>query len=126
MPLSKARDRERKRLDRVRKRVAGTALLSKAEVRRLHRLGVSPARYLTGRRVTLDEYRDLQRQLDAKVQRIQWQSSGIRTLHEEIATLKATIETIKAIDPNAEVLQRVVQLEAERALQEAQRAIEPN
>ena len=124
MPLGKAANAARMRAYRASKRAGGTILLSRSEVRRLHKLGVSPAGFLRGARVSLDEYRDLQRQLEAKVLRVQWQSGGIKMLQEENATLRATIETIKATDAGELALQRVVQLEATRALEEVQRATE--
>lgn len=119
MPWGKAKQAAWMRAYRARKRAGGTVLLSKAEVRRLRRLGVSPGRYLTGQRVTLDEYRDLQRQLDAKVQRIQWQSSGIRLLHDEIATLLATIEVMKSVTQSDTNALRITALEAEMAVLQA-------
>ena len=79
MPLSKKRDAARKkeeyRLAKEAKlkslRGQGTALLSKALLRKLSRSGIDPARYLTTVPVSLDDYRDLERRLEAKTQRVE-------------------------------------------------------
>ena len=85
MPLSKKRDAARRRLERAAKKVAGTALMPQAMVRKLRRLGVNPTRYLTAAPVSLDGYRDLERRLEAKIARVEWQSSGIQKLQGEVA-----------------------------------------
>ena len=91
MPLSKSRDRERKRRAVEVKRPQGLALLSRALIRSLRAHGISPERYISAVPVSLDSYRALQRRLEAKEQRVQWQSSGIRVLQQELAQLRATV-----------------------------------
>lgn len=118
MPLSKKRDRERKKIERAKKKAGSTALLPKALVRRLHRLGVSPARYVQRVPVSLDDYRNLERKLDAKTQRVEWQSGGIRQMHQEIARLRAVLATQAAMGDMV-LAQRITQLEAAMALREA-------
>lgn len=73
---------------RAKKKAGGTALLSKALRRRLGRSGISPERYLTSLPVSLEDYRALERTLTAKVARVEWQSSGIAKLQQEMAIEK--------------------------------------
>ena len=125
LPLSKKRDKERKaaqRAEKAAKKAGGAALLPKALVKRMRLLGVDPHKYLTAAPVSLDDYKALERRLEAKVMRVEWQSGGIRMLHDEIATLKAQIETMGAMQ-DLELKQRVAQLEADLALHEAVEAV---
>ena len=92
--------------------------MPKALVRKMHRLGVSPAKWLTVSPKFLDDYHDLERRLEAKTARVEWQSSGIRMLHDEIATLEARLAMLPAMQ-DTEVKQRITQLEADLALREA-------
>ena len=122
MSLSKKRDRERKKREYWRKKAekqAGMALLPKALVRRLRRQGIAVGRYLTNQPVSLDDYRAQGRLLEAKIARVEWQSSGIVGLHQEIATLRARLATLPAMQ-DALVLQRLAEVEAEAALHQAQ------
>lgn len=118
MPLSKKRDAERKKIERAKRKKGQTVLLFKAQVREMHRLGVEPSRYLRRVPVSLDDYRDLERRLQAKAARVQWQSGGIKMLHDQIATLTARLATFPAMQ-ESEVKQRVTRLEAEQALRDA-------
>ena len=104
---------------RAQKRTGGSALLSRALVKRMHRLGVNPERYLTAAPVSLGDYRDLERRLAAKVRRVEWQSSGIKGLQDELATLKALLATQPAMQ-DTEILKRIAQVEAEQALLRAE------
>lgn len=99
MPLSRAKQAAWMKAYRAKKKAGGAALLPKALARKLHRLGISPAHYLTTAPVSLDDYRALERRLEAKVQRVEWQSSGIAKLQEQ--------NTIQD--------QRITQLEADQA-----------
>ena len=117
MPLSKSRDRERKRRAVEVKRPQGLALLSRALIRSLRAHGISPERYISAVPVSLDSYRALQRRLEAKEQRVQWQSSGIRVLQQELAQLRARLATLPAMQ-DTETLQRIAQLEAGQVLHE--------
>lgn len=123
MPISKKRNAERMRKARAAGKARGAALLPKSMVRELARLGVRPERWLRGRPVSLGDYRGLQRRLEAKEARVEWQSSGIRMLHQEIARLKALLATQPAMQDTA-IAARVTQLEAEQALHEAEHRIE--
>ena len=122
MPLSKARDKQRKRAERSGK----AALLPRAEARRLKALGVDPGAYQ--RRLgrpgpSLEDYRALERAMDAKAARVQWQSGGIAMLRREVAVLAAVNETLREalrLDAPATALAaRITLLEAERVLREA-------
>ena len=88
MPYSKEKQAARMRAYRASKKAHGTALLPKALVRRLHRAGIQVSRYLTASPVSLGDYQDLERRLEAKVQRVEWQSSGIQRLQERIDTVE--------------------------------------
>lgn len=81
-------------------------------------MGVNPERYVTTAPVSLDDYRALERLLAAKVQRVEWQSGGIRLLHGEIATLKALLATQPAMQEKA-LEERVLRLETDQVLREA-------
>lgn len=81
MPLSKGKDRERKREGRRR----GTGLIPKAEVRRLRALGVDLLRAHKEPVPSLQEHRDLQRQLHAARERVEWNRAGTRYLRGIIA-----------------------------------------
>lgn len=111
MPLSKARNRERMRIEmrRVRalKREGGTVLLPSATVRRLRRQGLTITRALVMPKPTLEDYRDLERRQEAKAARVKWQSGGIRMLREQIATMEARVAVLQ---------QRVTLLEAEHVV----------
>ena len=123
MPLSRARDRERWHIRRRGK----AALLPRSEARRLKALGLDPVAYFQRRQQrpapSLDDYRALERALDAKAQRVEWQSGGIAMLRREVATLTAVNETLREalrLDAPATALaSRVTLLEAERVLREA-------
>ena len=122
MPNSKAKQAAWMRAYRASKKKGGAALLPKALVRKLHRLGVDPARYLTATPVSLDAYHALERQLDAKTQRVLWQSSGIKQLQVEAATLRALLATQPAMQ-DTEVLKRIAQLETDQVLHEAEHSV---
>ena len=115
MPLSKKRDAERKRQSRAAAKARSTALLPKSLARKLSMLGLRPERWLRGRPVSLDDYRDLERRYEAKAAHVEWQKGGIRMLHEEIATLRALLATQPAMQ-ELSLAQRITQLEAEQAL----------
>ena len=123
MPLSKVRDRERKSAARAAKKAGGTLLLSKAQARQMARLGVSPIRQLTGRPVSLDDYRALKREFKAKAARVEWQSGGIAMLRGELARAKALLAMLPAMQ-ETELMRRVAQVEAELALHEARERVE--
>ena len=121
MPLSKAR---KKAYDAAHRRArhphsGGTVLMPKAVVRRLRRLGISPSRYLTTAPVGLEEHWAVKRELAARSQRVEWQSGGIRMLRAEIATLKALLATLPAMQ-DTEIKQRLIALETQQALHEAE------
>ena len=133
MSLSKARDRERngprmrevratKKAERAKAKAGGTALLPKAMVRRLQRLGVDPGRYLTMAPVSLGDYHALERAYAARTARVEWQSGGIRGLQAEITTLKALVATLPAMQDDG-VRQRLIQLETQQALHEAEHTV---
>lgn len=96
------------------------ALLPKSLVRRLHKQGINVTRWAAARPVSLDDYRELQRELDAKAARVEWQSGGIRMLHEQAAVLQARLDTLAAsvkADPETlKLAKRVTILEAEKVL----------
>ncbi|MDP2661819.1 MAG: hypothetical protein Q8R28_13910 [Dehalococcoidia bacterium] len=120
MPLSKKRDAARKRAEYAARKKGGTALVSKALVRKLARLGIKPERYLGAVPVSLDDYRDLERRLQAKMERVEWQSGGIRMLREENARLQALLATQPAMqDPWREHSTRIAQMEFDLARLEA-------
>lgn len=98
-----------------------TLMLSKRVARSLRAAGIDPMR-LGLVAVSVSDYRALERTLAAKVARIEWQSGGIKMLHEEIATLKATMETMRSQLQSGES-QRIMQLEAQQALQEARERV---
>lgn len=123
MPISKARNAARMRDYRAQKKASGTALMPRALVRKLHRLGVNPARYLRVGSVSLDDYRDLKKGYDAKVARVEWQSSGMRMLHERIATLEARLATQPAME-DTEIMRRLAAVEVDQALHEAEHGLE--
>lgn len=123
MPISKKRNAERMRKARAAAKTRGARLLPKSMVRELARLGVRPERWLRGRPVSLDDYRGLQRRLEAKEKRVEWQSGGIAMLHQEIARLRALLATQPAMQDSA-VMARVAKIEAEQALHEAGHLIE--
>lgn len=56
---------------------------------------------------------------DAKAQRVEWQSGGIRMLHDEIATLKAERDMLLSQLQGDTTAQRLTQLEAELTLMQA-------
>lgn len=118
MPLSRAKNRERMRALRASEKESGTVILPKRVVKALKAVGVDPGRYKLSPDVTLAAYRDLERTLAAKVARVEWQSGGIKVLHDDVATLKATLETLTAHLQTSES-QRITQLEANQALHEA-------
>ena len=97
MPLSKKRDRERKRRDAKAKR---PNTISKRDVRALKAAGVAvedvvgepPSEKVSGRVVNA-----IVRRLEAKRARVEWQSGGIKMLHNEIATLKAERDTLRSV-----------------------------
>ena len=72
------------RAHRAKKKAGGTVLLPKAFVRRLNAQGITPLRYLGVVPVSLDDYRAQQRLLDAKIARVEWQSSGIQKLQAQV------------------------------------------
>ena len=84
MPLSKKRNAERMRRLRASHKNGGTALLSKALLRKMRTLGIETGRYLAALPVSLDDYRALERTLTAKVARVEWQSGGIKMLQEQV------------------------------------------
>lgn len=86
------------RVLRASRKEAGPVILPKRVVRYLRTAGINPARLGIAQAVSMSKYRDLDGTLDAKIQRIEWQSGGIKMLHDEIATLKAKMETIVAQD----------------------------
>ena len=116
--MSKKRNKARMKAMRAKAKKGGTALMPKALVRRLYAQGIDPTRYLATVPVSLDDYRALERTLDARTQRVEWQSGGIRMLRGELETLKATIATMPAMQ-DSEVLQRLIQVEAGQVLHEA-------
>ena len=125
MPLSKAENRERMRVVRAAKREGGTVLLPAAEVRRLRRQGLNITRALLAPAVTLDDYRDLGRRLEAKAARVEWQSGGIRTLRDEIATWQARYATLEASLVSERVqAARLTALEVAQAVHEAEAALQ--
>lgn len=108
---------EAKRLREAR----GTIILPKKLVRLLKAIGINPRKAHLADAVTLEAYRNLQRAYDAKAQRVEWQSSGIRGLWEQVATLKAELDTLRSAletDQVAQLAARVVQLEADQVLRE--------
>ena len=117
MSLSRQRNRERMRAIRGSKKAQGTVMLPKALIRKLRATGIDPSRYLTVLPVSLADYRDLERRLEMKIQRVEWQSSGIATLRAEVETLKANdLERQAQIDL---LLKRQTLLEADMALRDA-------
>ena len=97
-----------------------TTILPKSLVRLLQAKGIDPTKYVS--EVSLSDYRDLKRQLEAKIARVEWQSGGIRGLQEEIRTLEAFVQTQASFLHDEQVIavtQRVAQLEADFALHEA-------
>lgn len=117
MPLSKKRDRERKKRERALKREGGTMLLPSATVRRLRRQGLNITRALASLPVTMDDYHALERRLAAKAARVEWQSSGIRILRDQVATLEARIATLPAMEDTEIRAQLLVTQQALAALQ---------
>jgi len=99
---------------RAKKKAAKTKLLPKALVRRLHAQGIDVQRWVKSVPVSLDDYRARGRLLEAKSLRIEWQSSGIRGLHQKIAELEGTISMMRAMG-NSEDKQRIMQVEADLA-----------
>ncbi|MAH48032.1 hypothetical protein CMI37_19575 [Candidatus Pacearchaeota archaeon] len=122
MPLSKEKQAAWMREYRAKKKQGKATVLPKSEVRRLQAMGIDPEKHNVSPGVNLDDYRDLKRQLGAKTARVEWQSSGIRKLHEEITSLAAWMETYKAFaeDRDMDALRkRVTLLEADYALRKA-------
>lgn len=104
---------------RARKKVGGLALLPKSLVRRLGKQGITVRRYLSVRPVSLDDYGDLKRRLEAKEARVEWQSGGIKELRDEIATLTAKLGMLQVqleTDQVAVLQRRVALLEAEQVV----------
>ena len=125
---------KRRARDRARQRGGSTALLPASEVRRLRRQGINITRRFLAPAVTLDDYRDLGRRLEAKAARVDWQSGGIRQLRGQVATLQARIDTLPAMQErelsekigqlNSQLLvaqQRILALEADSIIQGAPR-----
>lgn len=86
MPLSKERMRERKRQERAAKKEGKTTVLPKSLVRLMRAQGIDPTKHVA--QVSMEEYRDLKRTLDAKTARVEWQSGGIARLQTELANLQ--------------------------------------
>ena len=119
MPYSKRKQAAWMRAYRAKKKMAGTVLMPKAFVRRLAAQGTTPMRYLGAIPVSLDDYRAQGRLLEAKNARVEWQSSGIRMLHQKTAALEGTISMMRTMD-NSQEKQRIMLLEANQTLREAQ------
>lgn len=126
MPYSKADKAEYNRVYYAKKHGKAlevkTVLLPKSMVRELQKKGINVTRWLTARPVSLDDHRDLERELEAKKQRVEWQSSGIKGLQEEIRVLRAKVEMLPAMQDQV-VLKRLAVLEGEVALHEAEHVL---
>ena len=102
-----------------------TALLPRAEARRLQALGVDPVAFYQIEAEerplpSLGDYRTLLRAYEAKAQRVEWQSGGIAMLRREITGLQALCATLRAAlspdDAATALASRVTLLEAEATL----------
>ena len=119
MPLSKKRNRERMKALRRRQR---PNTISKRDARALQAAGLdveevvgeSPSEKVSGRVVNA-----IIRTLEAKRSRVEWQSGGIRGLHDDVATLKATVSMLQFQLQQGDG-SRITQLEADLALLTAQ------
>ena len=118
MPLSKKRNRERMRLKRGSK-ASEPVVLPRRLVRALRAAGIDPEKVSASPAVSEEAFKDLLRTLDAKEQRIAWQSSGIKLLHSDVATLKATVSMLQVQLQQGDG-SRLTQLEADLALLTAQ------
>ena len=125
MPLSRARDRDRKRAAAALKKEGGTALLASSDVRRLRRQGINIVKRFLAPAVTLDDYRDLGRRLDAKAARVEWQSGGIKALRDELATWQARYATLEASLVSERVqAARLTALEVAQAVHDAEASLQ--
>ena len=99
-----------------------TALLPRGLARRLRGMGLDPARHILLPSITQADYRDLERRLNAKTQRVEWQSGGIQMLHGEIARLKALLATQPAMQ-DAALERRVEAVAAKVLIHEAEHVV---
>lgn len=114
MPLSRAGDRERKRKAAALKREGSTVLLRPSEVRRLRSQGLTITKALLRPSVTLDDYRGLERRLEAKAWRVEQQRSDNGKLRDQVLTLQARLATLPAME-DTETKKRLTLVEAELA-----------
>ncbi|MDZ4248647.1 MAG: hypothetical protein U0990_00965 [Candidatus Nanopelagicales bacterium] len=116
MPLSKKRDRLRKRKLRAKQR---PNRLSKKDVRVLRRAGLDPEEVVgdpSSEKVSVRVTNAIVRALEAKTQIIdQGYKFTLRRMQAELDTLKASLAT----DPGILALQRIAQMEADQALRDA-------
>ena len=94
MPLSKKRNRERMRLKRGSK-TSRVVVLPRRLVRALRAAGIDPEKVSASPAVSEEAFKDMQRTLDAKEQRIAWQSGGIKLLHGDVAQHKDRINRLE-------------------------------
>jgi uncharacterized coiled-coil protein SlyX len=130
MPLSKKRNRERMRALRRKQR---PHTISQRDVRAIKAAGLDvedvvgepPSEKVSGRVVNA-----IVRLLEAKKARVAWQSSGIRGLHDDIATLKAEMELFKSQLQTVEsqriaaLSYKLAEIEVEHALLGVQQGID--
>ena len=120
MPLSKKRNRERMRALR-RKQHDNT--ISKRDVRALQAAGLDVEEVVgepESKKVSGRVVNAIIRTLEAKRSRVEWQSGGIKMLHNDIATLTAERDMLLAQLQGDTTAQRLTQLEADAALRDAQ------